>query len=1154
MAGQQPGPKCLCESIFDPLNTYPYGWYCIENVIDGGCFAVDGGSTPYQYLTNPAYAVRGYFQPSTKPKPPDTVPPPDGGPDTPPDGGPTGDSLCHNAKVYTGGTQLQGVDRVPAGYTSGPSGWTADDRSSGIIAVNSVDLASPYGRAWAYVKDNGNAGHPGMYGIIDGIAANANSEPAIVWGDGCTTPFYKADSTTTTPPDEKCCPPDTSPALLAIKEAIDNLTSQVAKEAFDCNNIAEDCLGKITDQVIARLKKSTKTCSQCCHDISAGISHTTAEALICAACECEDCHRQCSLGDPDNEGKCCDTCGQAKCICHGEECIPVEEPEPPKKKFYAYCQIATGQKMIVEELQTEIADGWEFLGYASSPDEAALLLQGCGIPTGRPPIIPPEPVAPSGGNTPWQCNLAWWGSGQAPQALASWGQDAVAWTYLADVGVRIAERLGESVGQIPVVGPAVLTAVAPLQSSIAITTALAPIVAKLAGCDGGSVEEGLKQLAMFGTMSKYAGVDFSEFAMPIVYAINSECRLKVLNPDKAIATWLANSTDDKDLDTVWAMHGICQESLDRYKVAVKSKITPDHLAILRRRETITQSDYDRRMRQLGYINQEWVDQEFSLSEERPAPSDIVRMMVRDADDLGLVNKFGMDDKFTDKYQAQLKKWAKDQGIPDEIMKYLWRAHWSIPSPGQLYEMYHRLRYKPEYGGPDKFLGDIKDALIQQDILPYWIDKFLAVSFRPIGRVDVRRAYNIGAIDDARVTQAYQELGYNDADAQTMLIFSRKLRDQAAIGNRAIKLWVKWALSGQECRDRMLADGIPESTVTHAMTDASVGFDTSWPVKAFKSGELPAQNAKEELFAWGVESTTIDRIIKKSAGSVTYHPSAAMFAAGTMSYQQALNDMTGYGISAGRIAKILQKPVLAMTVKSTAECVDAIRSRYIFGELDGQAATGELKGRGLTDERSSLLMQQWNCESSAISKQVTASQLCSWLGQGVITPLQFIERLDRMGYRQEDAVQMLVDCQGTINQKQVKEAIASAKATAAAIAKQQAQQRRQQSQLNKQQAQLTRARNLAKEAKQRRSKQSSSAAEKLYKASGYPLSDVTAAVQEAYDRLNGTMALTPDEALQAILLASESYASDNLADYQDLTNTYAQMIIDRALQPDEIPPG
>jgi hypothetical protein len=125
--------------------------------------------------------------------------------------------------------------------------------------------------------------------------------------------------------------------------------------------------------------------------------------------------------------------------------------------------------------------------------------------------------------------------------------------------------------------------------------------------------------------------------------------------------------------------------------ANRTKLTNDQLIQLRRRNIIDDQTTNKLMRGNGVIDEQEQLWMYKASEAMPSVSDIVRFMVRDADDNAVAAKYGTDDALTTKYGLQLQNWAKGQGITDEVMKYYWRSHWEIPSNTALFEMLHRLR-------------------------------------------------------------------------------------------------------------------------------------------------------------------------------------------------------------------------------------------------------------------------------------------------------------------------------------------------------------------------------------------------------------------------------------------------------------------------------
>ena len=59
----------------------------------------------------------------------------------------------------------------------------------------------------------------------------------------------------------------------------------------------------------------------------------------------------------------------------------------------------------------------------------------------------------------------------------------------------------------------------------------------------------------------------------------------------------------------------------------------------------------------------------------------------------------------------------------------------------------------------------------QDVMPFWRDKLIKVAYRPLTRVDVRRMYKEGVLDETGVYEAYLDHGYNEDNARAMTEFT-----------------------------------------------------------------------------------------------------------------------------------------------------------------------------------------------------------------------------------------------------------------------------------------------------------------------------------------------------------------------------------------------
>jgi hypothetical protein len=114
----------------------------------------------------------------------------------------------------------------------------------------------------------------------------------------------------------------------------------------------------------------------------------------------------------------------------------------------------------------------------------------------------------------------------------------------------------------------------------------------------------------------------------------------------------------------------------------------------------------------------------------------------------------------------------------------WRAHWQAPSPQQIYTWLWRLR--PDDRDPNDPFKDLvvteddaKRLLQIADYVPGLVGNYIAASYRPITRVDIRRLYRVGVIEgEDGIRRAYRDLGYNAPNAEKLARFTVLTEQQA----------------------------------------------------------------------------------------------------------------------------------------------------------------------------------------------------------------------------------------------------------------------------------------------------------------------------------------------------------------------------------------
>lgn len=928
-------------------------------------------------------------------------------------------------------------------------------------------------------------------------------------------------------------------ALAGIEYAINRIADYLGtKQKKTCDDVTA-CIDEIIKAIDDKYRGIHYTCEQCKSMLQQGMGGTLEFALGCAACDMEECNAQCSLGDTSTEGKCCNTCGESPCCCKEGECVPCGE-EKPKDKFVGWCNRDSGT--VVVQKEGEPSPGAGFVSVTISEDEQSALADTeayCAGYKTQPEQPPTAPGLPPTGFVSAYCNIDGYISGTTQQSFEALAPQTFGFAALqtAYARGRAFGYEGINLGSIEDVARAVLQIFQDAPTQIALDAI--PRIAPLLGCNNPGFVSAAQIMAVIGIADKATGTNLSQFALPYTYAINSQCRQRQMSPQEAMAAYLGNGINLSHLDGYYGVNGICPEVIAPQIQAAKAKPVPLQLAMMRRREIIDAAGYQSGMRQLGYLEPQVSEDIFKLTEQVPTLSDIIRLMVRDADDEQLANRLDLDNSFDAKYGRQLRKWSEMQGVPELFAKYAWRAHWEIPSPTQLFEFWRRLRNKPEFGGADKLWSDIESALIQQDILPYWHKYYQAVAYHPLGRIDVRRGFNTGALNDDEVVAAYEQLGYDTDNSNRLLKFARILRRDAAASNKAVKLWLKFAIDRNEAFTRMTDDGLPADVVNRALDDSAIQFATSNYAAAFVRGDISRDQLIDKLENWGVDSGTSQRIADLLSVRRIHHPAIEDYAVGTIDRSDAYSQATQDGLYSDSVERLLDKVDRKIKQSEVIACQKGVKKRYILGEFDAQQAQQELEQSGTVPSRASQLVNSWNCEKQRIGKAIPANKLCDWLSRGSIDAAEFRRRLLNIGYDETAADLMMQDCLISISNKRAAQAAKEAKEEAAQSAKAQAAQLKAERLLARIANQQAAAQKAAATARKNREKQLLSAAGKIASTSGLDLYDSRTTARELRDRGIDQFGLNQDESLQALILAVEQWPGDSLDSLQATFDGFAQ---------------
>lgn len=151
----------------------------------------------------------------------------------------------------------------------------------------------------------------------------------------------------------------------------------------------------------------------------------------------------------------------------------------------------------------------------------------------------------------------------------------------------------------------------------------------------------------------------------------------------------------------------------------------------------------------------------------PPVQDLITMAVREVFTPDIAARFG---QFED-LPPDFVEFAKEQGVSAEWAERYWGAHWALPSVQMGFEMLHRQVITED---------DLRLLLRASDVMPFWRDKLVEISFSPLTRVDIRRMHKLDVLSVDEVNRAYHDIGYNDLNAQRLTDFTVALNSPSGV--------------------------------------------------------------------------------------------------------------------------------------------------------------------------------------------------------------------------------------------------------------------------------------------------------------------------------------------------------------------------------------
>jgi len=371
----------------------------------------------------------------------------------------------------------------------------------------------------------------------------------------------------------------------------------------------------------------------------------------------------------------------------------------------------------------------------------------------------------------------------------------------------------------------------------------------------------------------------------------------------------------------------------------------DAIALYRRGE-ITEKTAKEYIKRADAYKDEDIDHIWTLRNDIPGPSDLVRFEVREGWNDALAKSLGYDDEFP--ANGPFVAFMEAQGLRNvqvttpsglnasaDWPKLYWRAHWQTMSPTQSYDAFHRLRphrlWRYNAGGLplSPFTGQELSSVLKAADYPLkqrgWLT---AIAYKTIGRIDLRRAFFAGVVNEQEVYEQFLDQGYNQPDAQILLNW--------LIGEK--KKWLKTPAGRNHTAEI-------RAMIRHMQ-------------EAYEIGSI--DRSQFYGFLLGVKYDTQD------ANSLVV----------------AID------------TKVNNKHVKAY--------IKSIRTEYFTGKYDEIQAAANLIAAGINAERATRYVRLWEAENNSERKLLSTNTIKDWVTNGIISFAEGFQRLLVLGWDANDA--------------------------------------------------------------------------------------------------------------------------------------------------------
>ncbi len=342
---------------------------------------------------------------------------------------------------------------------------------------------------------------------------------------------------------------------------------------------------------------------------------------------------------------------------------------------------------------------------------------------------------------------------------------------------------------------------------------------------------------------------------------------------------------------------------------------------------------------------------FKAFQVHPGVADLIRFAVREVFTPEIAAKFG---QYEDLPQVFIQE-AKKAGLNSVDASRFWAAHWELPSITQGFEMLHR-------GVIDQ--STLELLLRAQDVMPFWREKLIKISYRVPRLVDIYRLYEqrvIPRIDPDNVTletplvKRFMSRGYTFEDAKDLSI------------------WL----------DRTRPDPATEATIKSVVSSFEEGLIDESDFLSLLSDLNLAKPTEDFL----IQSSKVNR--NKNLLEISIKRLSPLLRDGSISEAEFRRELQKYGLTDAAIGRMIDKIESEQADKSKGLTESQVLRLYGKGLIDtDKEALALIIASGRTKNAASLLLKEAKRDRETGVDSVPFADMKGFLSAGTVDEGRF----------------------------------------------------------------------------------------------------------------------------------------------------------------------